>query len=247
MPRLITALIIDDEKRAVALLKKLLEETGEFLDIRYAYSADTALEVIKKMHPQLVFLDIQMPNKDAFAFLKELETTGLNPEIIFVTAFDQYSMKAVKHHAFDYLMKPVVREELKACIASYKSKKLKPDVSDKLGRFLEDYEGSKKIRFNTRTGFFQVEPSNIVYCRAEGGYTGIHTGEGGQLCTSTLSAVIEVLPKNGFLRVGRSVVINRHYIYKVDRKAREVTFEKHGKIFSLALSSRQIKELDKLI
>jgi two-component system, LytTR family, response regulator len=243
----ITALLIDDEKRAVALLKKLLEETGEFSNIRYAFSANAALEIIKKMQPQLIFLDIQMPNKDGFALLKEIEALDIHPEIIFVTAFDQYSMKAVKSHAFDYLMKPVVREELMACIASFKNKKQNPEVNIRLGQFLADYESHKKIRFNTRTGFFQLEPVNIVYCQAEGNYTNIHSGEGGQLCTSTLGSVMELLPTNGFVRVGRSLIINSFYVYKVDRKANEVTFEKNGKLFTLSLSTRQIKELDTLI
>ncbi len=247
MPHRLTALLVDDEKRAVALLKKLLEETGEFSDICWAYSADAALEAIKKMLPQIVFLDIQMPNKDGFALLKDLETAGISPEVIFVTAYDQYSMKAIKSHAFDYLMKPVVREDLLACITSFKAKKLAPDVNTKLGQFLSDYESGKKIRFNTRTGFFQVEPTNIIYVKADGNYTIIHTSEGGQLCTLSLAGTMELLPKNGFIRVGRSHIVNSHYIYKVDRKANEVTFEKHGKIFSLALSSRQIKELDKMI
>ena len=188
-----TALLVDDEKRAVALLKKLLEETGEFSEIRWAYSADAALELIKKIQPQLLFLDIQMPNKDGFALLKDLDALGLSTEVIFVTAFDHYSMKAIKSHAFDYLMKPVVRQELLACLEAFKSRRLAPDVNTKLGQFLSDYESGKKIRFNTRTGFFQVEPTNIVYVEADGNYTTIHTHEGGQLCTLSLAGVMDLL------------------------------------------------------
>ena len=153
----------------------------------------------------------------------------------------------MKSHAFDYLMKPVVREELLACIASIKNKKQNPEVNIRLGQFLADYESNKKIRFNTRTGFFQLEPVSIVYCQAEGNYTNIHSGEGAQICTVNLSGVMDLLPKNGFVRVGRSLIINANYIYKLDRKGNEITFEKNGKYFPLAVSTRQIKELDKLI
>jgi two-component system, LytTR family, response regulator len=208
---------------------------------------DGAMELIAKHKPQLIFLDIQMPNKDGFALLKELRDSEINSEVVFVTAFDQFTMQALKNHAFGYLMKPVVREELLECIHEFKARKLKPDVTARLGRFLEDYESSRKIRFNTRSGFFQVDPAGILYCQAEGNYTSINTGEREQICTLSIGKVQEMLPQNGYLRIGRSLIINKQYISKVDRKASEVTFEKAGKAFTLPLSTRQIKEVDKLV
>ena len=247
MPHLLTALLIDDEKRAVALLRKLLEETGEFNTIRYAFSADAGMEAVKKNVPDIIFLDIQMPNKDGFAFLKEIKTINIATEIIFVTAFDQYTKLAIKQHAFDYLMKPVVRDELQACIQAFIQKQQRSDFTSRLSRFLEGYEINKKIRFNTRTGFFQVSASNIVYCLADGNYTHINTGDAEQLCTLNLGHVQELLPQNGFIRLGRSHIINSHYIYKVDRKACEITFLVEGKQLSITVSVRQVKELDRLI
>jgi two-component system, LytTR family, response regulator len=242
-----STLLIDDEKRAIALLRKLLEETGVFTDIRWAFSAETGLEAVKKKTPDIIFLDIKMPNRDGFSFLADLKNLKIQTEIIFVTAYDQYVLQAIKHHAFDYLMKPVVREELEACIKEFKEKQGKHDFSSRLGHFLEDYETHKKIRFNTRTGFFQLEADAILYCLADGNYTQIFTSDGGQMCTLNIGHVHELLPTNGFVRLGRSIIINTHYVFKVDRKSGDVTFEKGGKQIPLNIPLRQIKELDKLI
>src|SRR5689334_20187131 len=145
---MLTTLIIDDEKRAIALLKKLLEETGEFSSIQASQSTAIALDLAMKHKPDLIFLDIKMPGQDGFEFLKCVRDEKINAEIVFVTAYDQFTMKALKNHAFDYLMKPVVREELAQCIDAFKARKEKTEVSNRLDRFLEDYEAHGKIRFN---------------------------------------------------------------------------------------------------
>jgi two-component system, LytTR family, response regulator len=242
-----TALIVDDERRAVTLLKKLLEETGEFSALWSTTSTTTALELVKKNKPDIIFLDIRMPNQDGFEFLSSLRKTENNVEIVFVTAYDQFTMKALKNHAFGYLLKPVVREELKDCIREFKLRKGPPNVNNRLTRFLADYEANRKIRFNTRSGFFQIDPSGIVYCSADGNYTNINTGESNQVCALNLGAVMETLPHNGFIRIGRSLIVNRNYIYKVDRKSGVVTFDKGGRFITVSLSRSQVKELDKLI
>lgn len=244
---MLKTLLLDDEKRAAALLRKLLEDTGAFSEIRWALSAEAGLEAVRKKKPDVIFLDIHMPQKNGFTFLQDLKNLNVQTEIVFVTAFDQYTFQALKHHAFDYLMKPVIREELDACIKALQEKKQGSDFSIRLGRFLEDYQINKKIRFNTRTGFFQVAAKDIVFCKADGNYTHINTGDGEQLCTLNLGHVQELLPSNGFVRIGRSHIINTHYISEVDRKACEITFEKDGKRASLGLPVRMIRELDSLI
>jgi len=242
-----SALIVDDERRASSLLKKLLDDTCEFAALYCADSGSSALDLVRRHHPDLIFLDIKMPRHDGFEFLSHLHDAGLQCEIVFVTAHSEFAMQALKSHAFDYLMKPVERADLVKCIESFRQRREYPEVSGRLQRFLEDYEANRKVRFNTRTGFFQVDPLSIVYCRADGNYTHIHTGDREQLCTLNLGTVQELLPRQGFLRIGRSLIINSHYIYKVDRKLQEITFEKVSHHFSLNLPVRQIRELDRLM
>jgi two-component system, LytTR family, response regulator len=243
----LSCLIVDDEKRAVALLKKLLEETAEFSEIHSAYSATSAIELVRRFHPQLIFLDIRMPENDGFQLLAMLKEIKLVTEVVFVTAYEEFALRALKNHAFDYLMKPVLRDELKQSIEQFKERRYRQDFDTRLEKFLFEYESSHKIRFNTRTGFFQVDPTSIIYCTAEGNYTKINTGEREQICTLNLSFVHDLLPQQGIVRVGRSLLINANFIYKVDRKAGEVTFEKAGKFFNLSVSTRQAKEIDRMV
>lgn len=244
---MLSTLLVDDEKRAVALLKRLLEETGEFSSVRHAFSADSALEAVKAGVPDLIFLDIRMPNKDGFAFLQEVKGLNINTDLVIVTAYDQYMRQALKHHAFDYLTKPVIRTELQECIDQYKQRRKGLDFSSRLSHFLDGYEPGRKVRFNTRSGFFKLDPSSILYCEADGNYTNIVTFESTELCTLNLGHVREMLPSSSFVRLGRSFLINIKFVFRVDRKSGEVAFEKGGKQKSVSLPVRQVKELDKLL
>ena len=107
MEQKLSALIVDDEESARKLLTKLLEETLCFNDIRLAQSVTSANIVLKKFDPDLIFLDIKMPGKDGFSIIHDLQHKKKKEGIIFVTAYEQYAIKAIKNQAFDYLLKPV--------------------------------------------------------------------------------------------------------------------------------------------
>jgi response regulator of citrate/malate metabolism len=113
MEQKLSALIVDDEESARKLLKKLLEETLYFSEIRIASSVASAKNELFEFEPDLIFLDIKMPGKDGFTFIHDLQHKNIEPEIVFVTAYEQYAIKAIKFGAFDYLLKPVNRKELK--------------------------------------------------------------------------------------------------------------------------------------
>jgi two-component system LytT family response regulator len=119
----LNALIIDDEDNARILLTKLLEETLLFKNIRLAQSVDTAYAEMSRFEPDIIFLDIKMPGKDGFAFIQDLPPGYKLQKIVFVTAYDQYAIKAIKSQAFDYLLKPVNRKELNQCLERFIEKK----------------------------------------------------------------------------------------------------------------------------
>ena len=102
---------------------KLLEETLLFSDIRVAQSVDSALSELNNFGPDLIFLDIKMPGKYGIEFVNDLHFADGKPGIVFVTAYDQYAIQAIKFQAFDYLLKPVNRKELKECIEKYIGKR----------------------------------------------------------------------------------------------------------------------------
>ena len=239
----LTSLIVDDEEKAVNLLYKLLEATKEFSRIECAQSADTAKQRLEGFKPDMIFLDIRMPHRDGFALLKEVEFEKTT-EVVFVTAHDEYALQAIRQHAFGYLLKPVNRQELNSVIRDYKEKAGNPALVNRLSALLENFFNRSKIRISTRTGFFFIDTDNILYCAADGNYTSIHTGNKQHVCSLQLSKVQDLLPANGFDRIGRSLVVNGKYISHVDRKSRTLTFEKEGAVYTLSLSRTQIRELE---
>lgn len=237
MEKKLKTLIVDDEKKAVALLQELLEASLQFSEIRYAYSASSATTILQEFEPDVVFLDIKMPGTDGFALLREIRASSDTIGIVFVTAYDEFALDAYRNYAFGYLLKPVNRADLSKCISRFKAM-----------RSERSSEGSQppRIRFNTRTGYFFVDPDDILYCEADGNYSTINTGDKEHLCSLQLGNIQELLPVNGFMRLGRSLIINFKYVASVDRKKYLLLFEKRGLSLSINVSPSQLKELERL-
>jgi DNA-binding LytR/AlgR family response regulator len=237
-------LIVDDEEGARKLLKKLLEETQFFSEMRFAHSVASANIILVNFVPDIIFLDIKMPGKDGFSIVQDLLQDRKKPGIVFVTAYEQYAIQAIKHHAFDYLLKPINRKELKQCILKFiESRKDDPRSID-TDKSVEFHEKISRIRVNTRTGTVFINPALILFCKADGNYTTICTGNKKQLCSMNLGKVEEQLPKNGFVRVGRSYIVNFEYITMLDRKESKVTLEREGESATIRIPRQHLKDLD---
>lgn len=246
MERKLSALIVDDEEKAVKLLGSLLEDTTQFSSIHTASSAAAAITELEEKKPDLVFLDVKMPGKDGITFLSELRAAGIWTEIIFVTAYDKYALEAIRHHAFGYLLKPVNRKDLASCIEHFRSHRQGPSAMTRLDQFLEEFKLETRLRFDTRSGYFFVDPTDIYYCRADGNYSFIRTGDKEHICSLQLGKVQERLPANGFLRLGRSLIVNFKRVTRVDRRKKLLLFEKGGQSVAIAVSNSQLRELDKI-
>lgn len=238
MSQKISALIVDDEESARKLLANLLEELQCFSEIRMAKSASAASTELFQYDPDLIFLDIKMPGKDGFSFISDLPIKEKKPGIVIVTAYDQFAIKAIKNQAFDYLLKPVNRKELKQCVQKFIESRpqVEREITDKFSR----------IRISTRTGTVFVNPTSILFCKADGNYTTICTGDKQHLCSMNLGKVEELLPGNGFFRIGRSHIINREYVSILDRKESAVILVREGETVKLKIPKHHLKELDKL-
>ncbi len=232
-----SALIVDDEESARKLLYNLLEDLQCFSDIRMAKSANAAKEELGQYNPDIIFVDIKMPGKDGFSFINDLPLKEKKPCIVFVTAYDQFAIKAIKSHAFDYLLKPVDRKELKQCVQKYIESRPRP---------IEEHDKFSRIRINTRTGTVFINPATVLYCKADGNYTTICTGEKQHLCSLNLGRVAELLSGSAFFRVGRSHIINREFITLLDRKECQVVLERDGETAKLKIPRQHMKYLDSL-
>lgn len=245
MEQHLTALVVDDEESARKLLKKLLEETACFREIRTASSVHNASSEMSHYDPDLVFLDIKMPGKDGFSFLNELKQNLRNPEIVFVTAYDNYAIKALRNQAFDYLLKPVNRKDLKQCVTRFiESRNSSVPKEKQISPINHTADALARIRVNTRTGTLFINPSSILYCKADGNYTSICTGNKQHLCSLNIGKVKEMLPGNGFIRVGRSHIVNFEYVTMLDRKDSTVTLVRDDESVTIKLPRHHLKDLE---
>ena len=211
---MITCVIVDDEQQNISSLKKLLAKycpevrlTGE------ANSPGAALELIRKQQPQLVFLDVEMPDMDAFELLSELKP--INFEYILVTAFDRYALKAFTHNALHYLLKPVDIDELRLAVQKASARIMEKNVSQRIDDLKGQAENNHmtKIALPTSNGLVFYAIDDIVCCSARNTYTLFEFVKDKELLVSgTLKDFEEKLPASIFCRVHNSYLINMNHI-----------------------------------
>jgi len=239
-------LIVDDDPEARDLLKFILQERNGLRVVGLAGCVDDAIALLRKEKPDLVLLDIQMPGKDGFHFIEQIKMSGLEPGIIFVTAFDHYAIQAIRNSVFDYIMKPVMQEELFTAITRFSNRRSKGEVTN-LSELIEALkgQGTDKIKLNTRSGYMLIHPSEVVFCQADGNYTHIQLSAGNrEITTQNLGAIEELLNSGAFFRVSRSYLVNLKYLARVDRKNSLCILEYNGATFPVKIPAQKIRLLE---
>ncbi|MBK8969789.1 MAG: LytTR family DNA-binding domain-containing protein [Saprospiraceae bacterium] len=214
MEQALKALIIDDEKKAREVLQLQLEyHIPEITHIRKAAGADEASDLLAHYRPDIVFLDIKMPQKDGFAWLKSLDTYDF--QVVFTTAYDQYAIQAIRFSAFDYLLKPVDAEELRNTMDRLlHSTESRQRTFDHLF-FNTAQTDPKKYRLTIATteGTHFLDPADIVRCAADGNYTHFFLHDGKRVVASRpLGHFIELLEGCAFIRCHKSHLVNAGFI-----------------------------------
>jgi DNA-binding LytR/AlgR family response regulator len=229
MKNYFTCIIVDDEKDACALLENLLKPYNNLKVACSCNNVDSAFKRILEIRPDVIFLDIEMPEKDGFDLVMMLhEQTNLNPKVVFITAFDQYAIQAIKMSAFDYLLKPIERAELQKTIKKLDDDLERNNLDTKLDRLLSNFN-KRRLRLNTLNGFVLVNPENIVYCEAEVNYTHIYyKNETHDIVTSNIGKVEDRLSPDCFMRISRSSLVNIDYIREGIRKNKKCKIQYNG-------------------
>lgn len=219
----ITALIIDDEPDARDGLEVLLRTYLPEVEVPdKAENAEEAIRKVMKYEPDLIFLDIKMPGKDGFYVAEELEKLGMETTIIFITAYDQYAINAIKHDAFDFILKPVDPDELVKAVTRYKNRKEKESLKIKIEK-LHACLLPGRLKFSTRQGFVLIDPDEIIFCAAAGNYTDLYLVNGQkETITQQIGHIESQLNSEQFVRISRSHIINVRYIKAFNRKKRIV-------------------------
>ena len=224
---MIKAVIIDDEINAQVLLEKTLIRyfPNKFNIVEKCISVDQGVLAIEKHQPELVFLDIQMPEKNGFELFKYIEVVKF--EVIFTTAYNQFAIKAIKRSALDYLLKPINPLDLSEAIKKFEKKNAGNFAQKKLSLLLENLnvndQNVSKIAFPTLEGFELIHTNQILYCKAESNYCSIKKIDGFlKTAAKTLKYVEELLPATSFLRIHKTYVINLNYVVRYHKANKEV-------------------------
>jgi len=211
---MLTAIIVDDElKGRIALKQKLQDYCPMVQVLGEASDGAEGIKLIEKLKPQILFLDIEMPRMDGFEMLRQIDHKDFH--IIFTTAYDQYAIKAIKYAAFDYLLKPVDIEELKAAVdkAHHRTTQLTSKKLETLEHNLQSLQTLNKLAIPTLEGYLFFDISHIIHLEAQSNYTAIYFTDYPKLIASrTLKDFEELLPTEIFFRPHHSHIINLNFI-----------------------------------
>jgi len=241
----IKTIIADDEPLAREKIRNLLEEDPDIELIGECADGIETVTAIRNQQPDLVFLDVQMPELDGFGVLKALSDSNL-PTLIFVTAYDQYALRAFEVHALDYLLKPFDRERFQKALQRAKEhirKEKSGEVNEKLLTLLEDLKSEKSnnherkyldrlvIKAGGRVTFLKTE--EIDWIEAAGNYIRLYIGKDSHLLRETMNNIQTKLDPEKFLRIHRSTIL------KIDR-IKELQPWYHGEYFVTLENGKQL-------
>jgi two-component system, LytTR family, response regulator len=233
------ALIVDDEALARTALSRLLKRDRDIAVVGECGDGEAAVHSIRELSPDLVFLDVQMPEMDGFQVVEAIGIERM-PSTIFVTAFDRYAMRAFDASAVDYLLKPFVPERLSRAIARARDRwqgRQDKDAAQRLfallgNRYQSDYVQRLPVACRGRIQFVAVE--EIDWIGAEDNYAMLHTGRHVHEVRETLQTLMEKLDPREFIRIHRSTIVNL-------RRVREVQPWFHGSHIVLLASGEKLR------
>ena len=240
---MIRSIVIDDEQHCVrSLLSDLQQHCPAVEVVEACSSAKEGMMAIKKLNPDLVFLDVEMPWMNGFEMLEVLGE--INFSIIFTTAHDEFAAKAFRISAVDYLLKPIDASDLKAAVQKVEKKMDEGSSLHHISNLLRNMRqpsSEQKIALPQREGYEFVDVSTIIYCTAEGAYTKIFIeGKKTMLISRTLGDVEELLSPELFQRIHHSTVVNVSYISQFLRTDGGSVVLKNGENLSVSKAKKEM-------
>jgi two-component system LytT family response regulator len=217
---MLRVIIVEDEYSPRQMLREKLEQySTDITVIAECENAENALVDILRLRPDLLFLDIQMPGRNGLWLADELirlnSTAFTPPDIIFTTGYvyQEYLLKAFELAAIDYLVKPVSTESLRKAIARYRER---AGFATGLQNLMNAFGDKTLLKFKSYNGIFLLYPDDVVYFEADSDYACVFLANGAKEDVfERLGEIEKKLPYEMFLRVGKSIVINRKYVRKI--------------------------------
>lgn len=220
MPQNLRAVIVDDEELARGLLREMLKAHPEVEIAAECANGFEAVKAISETAPDLVFLDVQMPKLDGFEVLELIDP---GPAIVFVTAYDQYAMRAFDAHAVDYLLKPFSAERFERALERARTRvgeaRQGPAVVASLAREAGDRPQRIVVRDGPRVHVIAID--RLDYVEAQDDYVALHSGGKTYLKQQTIAAVEAALDPARFIRIHRSALVNLERIARIEPYAKD--------------------------
>lgn len=237
------AIIIDDEQKGINTLKILIEKHIEGVKIvAESTKASEGITLIENYKPEIVFLDINMPEMDGFELLEKLSWKKFN--LVFTTAHQEFGLKAIKNNAVDYLLKPIDYQDIQIAIA-----KIRANIEKDKNHF--DYSAllntinqtqKKRIVINSKSGVESIEVNEIVCLESLSNYTQIYLDDSLTILTSKTLKEFDLQlcqPNTNFMRVHNSYVINLHKVSRYLKDDENIVLT-NGKLIPLAKSRKEV-------
>ncbi len=230
---MLKAVIVDDEPKAIQSLIWELSNFNTEIEVMASFTnPDEALKYLDSNTPDCLFLDVQMPTIGGFQFLEQLR--DINFAVVITTAYDEYAIKALKHEAIDYLLKPIDSDDLKESINKIKKHSDRTINSMKFERMLSNFNSKfdkKRITINTDGKLLFLDVDDIIYIESDGNYSTLFLKDQKKIVvTKKLKEVNAILPEHYFFRIHNSFIINLNKIKAFIKNEGYVIMDSNHKI-----------------
>ncbi|MDQ3798438.1 MAG: LytTR family transcriptional regulator DNA-binding domain-containing protein [Acidobacteriota bacterium] len=218
----IRTLIVDDEPLARERVRGFLAEEPDVEIIGEAENGAEAVFLINKHQPDLIFLDVQMPELSGFDVIQAVELENL-PYVVFITAYDNYAIRAFDIHALDYLLKPFTRERLQLALKRFRGERLKSVENQSLDeRFIallnslgQSRQYAERVLIKAKGRIFFLQVTEIDWIESAGNYILLHVGREKYMLRETMKTMEERLDPKVFLRIHRSTLVNTYQVKEI--------------------------------
>lgn len=242
----ITAIIIDDEPNAINLLEMYLRHFPEIQLICKESDPKKGLETIKSNPPDLIFLDIDMPDMDGLTLADRIQSVNFHSEIVFTTAHQHYAYDALGIEPLDFLTKPFFLTDVEIVVSKFKIKAEKKNYQKKLDSLIHSQSNPVTIKLPSIKGILFVDIKDIVVMRAKLHYTDLILSDGStETVIRTLNKLSALVNSPSFFQVSRSVIINVNYLHRIERKGMKCFLTVNDKLIEEKMSRGAITLFEK--
>jgi DNA-binding LytR/AlgR family response regulator len=240
------ALVIDNEKESKDRIVELLRLNPLISEAESASDSDEALFKIIGCNPDVIVIEYPVKGKSTKELFQFIKSRLSHSNIIYISKTKEFAINAIQEGIFNYLLKPVLKEDLYKAISKIHQNK-SSNLNERINQIIEGTPDDIKLKLQTNKGYLLIKPEEIIYCKANGYYTDLFlTGNRLELCFLLLAKIDKALQPYNFLRISRSVLINEKFVRKIYRGSNTIVLSSDGLEYEVKGSKIHIRNLAKL-